>query len=44
MRERLASSENKNAYKIPREEARIKDLIAFDTRIDSHGQINSDDI
>ena len=44
VRERLASLENKNAYKIPREEARIKDLIVFDPRIDSHGQINSDDI
>ena len=40
----LAYSENKNVYKIPREEARMKDLSAFNPRIQSHKHINSVDI
>ena len=44
MRKRLAFSENKNVDKIPREEARMKDLSAFDPRIKIHRQINSDDV
>ena len=36
---------NKNADKIPlEEEARMKDLSAFNPRIESHRQINSDDV
>ena len=41
VRERLASSENKSVDKIPHDEARMKDLSAFDF---GHRQINSDDI
>ena len=44
MRKRLDSSDNKNVNKIPREEARMKDLSASDSRIASHRKINSDDI
>ena len=44
MRKRLASSEDKNVDKIPREEARMKDLGAFDSRIVSHRKINSDNV
>ena len=33
---RLASSENKNVDKIPREEVRMKELSAFDPRIESY--------
>ena len=36
VRKRLASSENKNVDKIPREEVRMKDLSTFDLRTECH--------
>ena len=39
VRKRLASSENKNVDKIPREEVRMKDLSTFDLRIECHWTI-----
>ena len=36
VRKRLASSENKNFDKIFREEVRMKELSAFDLRIECH--------
>ena len=44
MRKRLASSENINVDKIPLEKVRMKELSAFDPRIESHRQINLDDV
>ena len=39
-----AFSDEKNVDKIPREQARIKELSGSDPRTESHRQINSDNV
>ena len=44
VRKKLSSSENKIVDKTPDKEVRMKDLSAFDPKIESHRQFISDDV